>query len=290
MIYAIIGMILTSLGSVISKYISVNFDIYKSLFYQYLFISFYAFAFLLLSGTPFLNFDLKISGLFILIGFFGYSGIWALYKALKHLNNAIVMVIAFTYVFLSYFLNIFLIGDIEKFSNLKLVLSIVYFLLISLFLFERNEKKKIKINKYAVYAFITSVSWTIYYGINNFIIKNQIATPVQMIFYSEFFIFIYSIIFFSIFLFNNKINLKNELKLNKSQVISYLSVALFLFTGGLLFFIGYKYVSGNIVNFIGLFSVITTPILTFIFLKEKLNSKQIATIFLAFIVLVLFIL
>lgn len=283
-------MILTSLWSVISKYISVNFDIYKSLFYQYLFISFYAFAFLLLSWTPFLNFDLKISWLFILIWFFWYSGIWALYKALKHLNNAIVMVIAFTYVFLSYFLNIFLIWDIEKFSNLKLVLSIVYFLLISLFLFERNEKKKIKINKYAVYAFITSVSWTIYYWINNFIIKNQIATPVQMIFYSEFFIFIYSIIFFSIFLFNNKINLKNELKLNKSQVISYLSVALFLFTGWLLFFIWYKYVSWNIVNFIWLFSVITTPILTFIFLKEKLNSKQIATIFLAFIVLVLFIL
>ncbi|EKD66433.1 MAG: hypothetical protein ACD_49C00042G0006 [uncultured bacterium (gcode 4)] len=290
MIFAIFWMILKSLWNVLSKYISVNFDIYKSLFYQYLFTSLYGIIFLLISKTPFLNFDLKIFWLFILIWFFGYSGIWSLYKALKHLNNAIVMVIAYTYVFLSYFLNIFLIWDIEKFSNFKLVLSVVYFAIISLFLFERNEKKKIKVNKYAIYAFITSISWTIYNWINNFIIKNQIASPVQMIFYSELLIFIFSIFYFSVFILRNNIKLKKELKLNNKQLKSYLLVALFFFIWWFLTFTWYKYISGNIVNFINLFSVILVPIFTFIFLKEKLSSKQIATIFLAFIVLVLFIL
>lgn len=290
MIYVIIWMIFKSLWNVLSKYISVNFDIYKSLFYQYLFTSLYGLIFLLITQTPFLSFDLKIFWLFILIWFFWYLGIWSFFKALKHLNNAVVMVIAYTYVFMSYFLNIFLIWDIEKFSNFKLILSVIYFLIISLFLFERNEKKKIKINKYAIYALITSISWTIYNWINNFIIKNHIALPAQMIFYSEFLIFLLAFLYFSVFIVKNNIKLKTELKLTSKQLKSYLLVALFFFIWWFLTFNWYKYISWNIVNFINLFSVILVPIFTFIFLKEKLNSKQIATIFLAFIVLVLFIL
>ncbi|MDD2487193.1 MAG: EamA family transporter [Candidatus Gracilibacteria bacterium] len=287
MIYALIGAIMLSLGNAVSRYITINFNLSKSLFFQYLFISFLGGLLVFFFG--YFKFDFSLSNILIfsLIGLSGYLAIWSLFKAIKHVNTGIVLVVANTYVFLSYFTNIYLLGDIEKLSLIKIMLGMIYFFTISVFIFEKGDDKKIRINKRLSFALLTSIGWSIYFSLNNYLIKSNSFSPLQMIFYAEFSIFIFASIFF-IFSLGRRFNHK-EFHISIRQAISYMIVSFCLFLGGLFLFLGYKFSPGNYVNFISLSTVIFSPLFLYVFFKEKLNPAQMVTIGFALMILILFV-
>lgn len=289
MIFAIFGSLFLSAANVVGKYISVNFGICKSLFVQYFLTAlFWVILFMIFGNIGFEVNSYSIS-LLLLIGLSGYLWIRSLLKAMINNNAGIVSIIAYLYIFTSYFVNIWLIGWVEKFSITKLILGIIYFIVTSLLIIEKWEDQKIKINKSILLSFVTVISWTAFFCLNNYMIKTKILDPLQMIAYTEIFIFIFSFIAYIWEVLVTKKNVINDLILTKKQSISYFLLAFFTFFWALLYFYGYQFSAGNIVNFVNLSSVIFTALIAWIFLKEKLNKKQMTTMIFAIAILVLFV-
>lgn len=100
-------------------------------------------------------------------------------------------------------------------------LALVFFVTIGFLILEKDLAGKIRINKYVFYPILTAISWTIYFSITNYLVKKSVLTPVQVVFYCEFAIFVISanVLAFSIFL---KKTTWNRFSLNKSQIFLYI--------------------------------------------------------------------
>ena len=288
MVFSFLAVIFFSLGNIVCKYISLNFNIYKTLFFQYVFVTLLGFIYLLVFWSFSIDYSLFNLMLYWSLWFFWYLAIWAMLEWMKYLSNAIVLIISYSYVFLCYFINSFIFSEIESFSFFKLILATLFFISISIFLVEKDwETKEIKINKKIIFPILTAVGWTIYYTLNNYFIKTEIFSPTQWIFYSEFFILIFSTMAYiwnSIFW-----KIKIDFKIGNKQFLGSFSLAVLFFLWILSTLIAYKEISWNLVNFIGLFSIISTAILSLFIFKDKLIKKQIIAIWLSFIILTIFI-
>jgi len=182
-IYTLAGVFGFSLANLIQKIISLKFDISQWLIFQYFFVVFFWFFYLLFFG----GFSFEVNSisviLLILAGVFWYLWIFWLYKWFKYINTGVVLTIAFSFTFLSYFLNVYLFPNIETFSLWKMLLALIFFVTIGFLILEKYLAGKIRINKYVLYPILTAVSWTIYFGIINYLVKKSILTPVQTVFY-----------------------------------------------------------------------------------------------------------
>lgn len=286
MIYVIIWTFLYSIANTISKYVSINFNLFKSLVFEYIFIA--CFWFLLIYFFDSFHIDF-ISNYFtfLLIWFFWYLWSRSLYAWMRHLNNWIVMMIANLYVVGAYFLNNYLIWDIEKFSTIKLTIASIFFIIISLFLFEKNEDNKFKINYKIIFPIITAISWIVYSVLCNYVVKTWVFTSFQWMFYCELFIWFFALI---VFLWYSAKEWTIDLKINKKQLLSYIWISFFIFLWALWFFVWYKYIWWNYVNIISLAQIPFISLFSYIFLKDKMNKIQLLTMFFAFLTLVLFVL
>ncbi len=285
MIYAFLWAFFYSISNTIAKYVSVKFDLFKSLFFQNIILA--IFGFMLIYFFDSFKIDYKANYIyFLLIWLSWFIWTWTYYLAMKHINNWIVLVIANLYVFWSYFLNNYLIWDIEKFSWVKIIISLLFFIIITFFIFERNKENELKFNSKIIYALVTAFCWVIYSSYRNYTVKAWIFSPFQWMFYSQLFV---GIIAFISFLIKSIIDKKIDVAIELKQIISYIWVSIFMFIWSICFFLWYKSIWWNYVNIIALIQIPFLTLFSFIFLKDTLTKKQIITILSAVLVLILFV-
>lgn len=289
MFFVIIWNILMSLGNVFWKMSSVNFWPYKALFIKYFLTSFLWIILLIYSWELFFVFNYSNVMYLLLLWLIGYLWMLSFLIAMKTNNAWIVTIVAYTYVFFSYYLNIYILWWQESFSYIKLFLWVVYFVLICFFVFKRWNNKEIKINYSILLPIVTAISWTGYYVLSNYLIKNNILTPLQNISYWEISTLIFA---FVVFVSNTKLNWKwfwDSIFCSFNNLKIYWAYAFFIFTWVYMSFIWYKYISWNIVNFVSLSTVVLTSIFAWFILKERISRLEIVLILLSFLILIGFV-
>ncbi|EKE29565.1 MAG: hypothetical protein ACD_2C00145G0002 [uncultured bacterium (gcode 4)] len=285
MIYALLWTISYAIANTLIKYVSMNYNLYKSMFYQYIFVSLFWFLLVLF----FDKFSIDFMGhlpLFAIIAVGWFIWIWWLMKWMQKMTSWVNFSIANMYVILAYFINSYLFPEIEQFPLAKILLALLFFLIVSLLLFEKNEDEKIRFNSSIIFPIIAAIWWTTYTTSTNFAVKTWILTPFQGMFYCEFFI---TIIVAFVYLGNSAYNKKFDFRINAHHLIFNMLISFFIFAWALGFFVAYSKTLWNYVNIIALAQIPALTILTYIFLKDKMTKAQVATIAGAFIILLLFI-
>lgn len=210
-IMALIGVVSFSLANTINKFLSSRIDTELFLTLQYTMITFIAAVVLLVSGEHFVlevsHRDIWLIGIW---GVIGYLGIWALIKGLSHLHTGVVMTVAYSYIFFSYFLNFFLLGDKERLSILSIVFAVAFFVAIGAFLFARQSEGKTGATRYIFLPIITALCWTVYFSFSNYFIKEGVMTPMQTKFYSEAIILLASLVPLSLGTIDHKENITKK--------------------------------------------------------------------------------
>lgn len=87
--------------------------------------------------------------------------------------------------FIMYFLNIYLIDGDEVLTSSKLLLSLVFFIVVSLLLLAGDTNKKFTFNSGIFFALGTALCWALYFSANTYFIKSQRLLPVQSLFVTE---------------------------------------------------------------------------------------------------------
>ncbi|USN55119.1 MAG: hypothetical protein H6765_00415 [Candidatus Peribacteria bacterium] len=122
----------------------------------------------------------------LVTGVIGYAGIWLLFKAMSKLDVAIVMMIASSYVFFSYFLNIALFPDVETLSWAKIGLALIFFVIVCLQLLQKNTTtQRFEINTWMLVPVGTALCWSVFFGLINYFVKDGYLSPFQSVFYTE---------------------------------------------------------------------------------------------------------
>ncbi|EKE27557.1 MAG: hypothetical protein ACD_3C00192G0002 [uncultured bacterium (gcode 4)] len=284
MIYALLGTLSYAIANTLIKYVSLNFNLYKSMFFQYIFVSF--FGFLLVTFFDSYKFDMLWHlPLFTIIAVWGFFGIWWLMKWMQHLNSWVNFVVANMYVVLAYFVNNYLFPGIETFTVAKILTALLFFIIVSVLLFEKNEDKKIRFNSKIIFSIIAAIGWTIYSTSTNFAVKTWVITPFQGMFYCELSI---TLIVIMVYLGNSMYNKKFDFKISAHHLFSNMLVSFFIFAWAVWFFVWFSKTLWNYVNIIWLAQIPTLAILSFIFLKDRMTKLQISTVAWALAVLILF--
>ena len=169
------------------------------------------------------------------------------------------------------------------------ILAILFFVVISLLLFnnDQNKKKQITLNIWILFAIITALCWSFFFSANTYFIKSNWMSPSQSLLLTEWWVAISAMIFYIY-----KYKLKSKQELTQSYSIRYLPwiiwVWLFLMASVLCKYYGYKYLPSALVNVARLFSIAMTTFFCRWRYGEKLQKREILFIVIAFILLILF--
>ena len=270
---------------------------YTALFFQYISVALFALIFVVAISTymgvdiiPVLN-SVEL-GILAIVWVIWFIGIALLYKAFDHLCSGIALIVANLSVFLMYFANLYLFDASESLPIVQIVLAIAFFVVVAQFLWTQStcptaEEKKWGINKYILLPVGTALCWTVFFVGNTWFVKNSIMTPVQSVFATETSILVVVSIFYALKFKLNFSDLKTSF--SKKDLIPFSLIGLGLVWWNFMFYYWYLDNPANIINFIRLFSIIVTAILSWIFLKDYMTKKQIWLMSVAFLLLVMFI-
>jgi drug/metabolite transporter (DMT)-like permease len=138
-----------------------------------------------------------------------------------------------------------------------------------------------------LYPLVTAVCWTIFFVGNTRFVKNAIMTPVQSVFATESIILVFAVLGYALL---HKRDFKPVIQSYSHKIlVPFAIIGSANVASAFLYYYGYLDNPANIVNFIRLFGVVTTTILAWIFLKDRLTQKQIVLMSIAFVLLILFI-
>jgi hypothetical protein len=90
---------------------------------------------------------------------------------MQHLSSGVNFIVANLYVILGYFVNNFLFPNIESFSVPKLLTAFLFFVIISILLFEKDEENSLKFNKKLYFPLLAALGWTVYSSSTNYVVK-----------------------------------------------------------------------------------------------------------------------
>lgn len=167
------------------------------------------------------------------------------------------------------------------------MLGILFFIIIAQFLRQQSANKKFHLDIKMLYPLVTAVCWTIFFVGNTWFVKNAIMTPVQSVFATESIILVFAVLGYALL---HKRNFKPVIQSYSSKIlVPFAIIGSANVAAGFLYYYGYLDNPANIINFVRLFAVVTTTILAWIFLKDRLRQKQIVLMSIAFVLLILFI-
>lgn len=95
----------------------------------------------------------------------------------------IALSLAYGYVVVLYFVNARFFPE-EALSASKLVVALLFFASIAAFLVSEGKKGS-PIIKYLWLPVVSLISWTLYFGVANYVIKTELATPIWSLFLAE---------------------------------------------------------------------------------------------------------
>lgn len=242
----------------------------------------------LYNGTSILpSLDMPAMIVLLLVGFFGYIGIFFLFKAFASISGGVALIIANISVFMMYFVNLAIFEGGESLPFLQVFLGILFFIIIAQFLRQQSANKKFHLDIKMLYPLVTAACWTIFFVGNTWFVKNDIMTPVQSVFATESIILVFAVLGYALL---HKRNFKPVIQSYSSKIlVPFAIIGSANVAAGFLYYYGYLDNPANIINFVRLFAVVTTTILAWIFLKDRLRQKQIILMSIAFVLLILFI-
>lgn len=292
-----LGVLLLGTANTAMKHIANSYqNNYTALLLQYISMAFFALLFVtsisLYMGTPiFPSLDVVSRWALLAVGIFGFVGIVFLFKAFDNLSGGVTLIIANLSVFLMYFANLFLFDSSESLGILQVILAILFFVTVAQFLWTKSthDKKSSKthMNWKVLYPVVTAICWTVFFVGNTWFVKNEIMTPVQSVFATESIIFVIALIYYAV-------AYKRDFSdIGKSccgaHIVPLMLIGFCNVGANFLFYFAYLDNPANIVNFIRLFSIIASAILSWVFLKDYLTKKQLLLMLCAFIILIAFI-
>lgn len=283
MLEALLWAILLSVSNTFTKSVSVKFDIFKSIAFQngiLIVITFFVVLYLDLLDINLLH----ILPYLAIIWITWFIWTYLYYISLKYINAWIVITIANLYIFWSYFLNAAIVWEQELLSWGKILLSITFFILTTIFVLERNNNKHISLNKKMLYPLWTAVCWIFYSSYRNYLVKETGISVLQWMFYSQSSLWLFAIISYVIQL----IRKKTDINIKTDQILSYSWVSIFMFLWTIFIFQWYARISWNLVNIIALSQIPILSVMSYMFLKDRLTRKQVIIISLMLINLILF--
>lgn len=290
---ALLWVLFAGIANTAMKYIATDYkNNYTALLLQYVsmavFALLYVFTISTLQGTSvFPTLDMQSFLILVIVGVIGFIGIAFLFKAFDHLNAGVTMIVAQTSVFMMFFVNIWLFAGAEKLGLIQIILSLVFFVIIAQFLWTQSWDSKFRLNWAIVYPLITAVCWTVFFVGNTWFVKNAIMTPVQSVFATESIILVVALIWY-LFVFRGSFR-DVGLSFRKQHILPFVVIGLCNVGANFLFYYGYLDNPANIINFMRLFGIVVTAVLSWIFLRDILTKKQILLMVSAFVVLMLFI-
>lgn len=236
-------------------------------------------------------------GFVIVIWIIGYIWIALLFEAFKHMSTGIAMIIANSCTFIMYFMNLWLYPWQEAFSTIKLILSILFFVVLGVFLVDQDKssqgtKKKQKINMNILYPIGTAICRSIYWTANSYFIKTEMMSPVQTGMITETLVFVVAVILLGIYSFSKKQKTGTGIKITtpkKSYITLFVLIWLFNTINTYLTYYGYEVISANMVNVIKLFTVPVAALGAWILRKDNLTKKQAILLLLSFLLMIAFI-
>lgn len=292
-IAAMFGALLQWTANAAMKYVASTIpNSYIGLIWQYISMTIFAIIFVvaisLFNGTPILpSLDAQATIVLLFVWFFGYIGIYFLFKAFASISGGVALIIANISVFMMYFANLAIFEWSESLPFLQILLGILFFVVIAQFLRQQSGDKKFRLDVKMLYPLVTAVCWTIFFVGNTWFVKNAIMTPVQSVFATESIILVFAVLGYA---FMHKRDFKPvRASYSHKILVPFAIIGLSNVGSAFLYYYGYLDNPANIVNFIRLFGVVTTTILAWIFLKDKLTPKQIVLMGIAFILLMLFV-
>ncbi len=290
---AICGALLQWTANAAMKHVASTIpNSYIGLIWQYISMTVFATIFVVIislyNGTPILpSLDGQATIVLLLVGFFGYIGIYFLFKAFASISGWIALIIANISVFMMYFANLAIFEWAESLPFLQVMLGILFFIVIAQFLRQQSSETKLKLEVKMLYPLITAVCWTIFFVGNTWFVKNAIMTPVQSVFATESIILVFALLGYALMHrwdFKPVIQSYSHKILIPFAIIGSANVA-----AAFLYYYGYLDNPANIINFVRLFGVVTTTVLAWIFLNDRLTKREIILMSIAFVLLILFI-
>lgn len=222
------------------------------------------------------------------IGIIWYIGIAFLFKAYDHLSGAVALIIANLATFFMYFLNLWLFPWQEAFGIGKLLVAIVFFGIIVQFLVEK-KKKSLKqhkfFNTYSLYPLVTAVCRSLFFVGNSYLIKTWTMNPIQVGMLTETMILVVVVIWY---LIQNGKQWRERFQwwcMGKQKRV-FRWIWFFNVISAYLTYYGYQMIQANTVNVIRLFAIPFAAVMCWIFLKDKLNKRQILLLIIAFLAMI----
>lgn len=289
-IFAFGSALLFATNNLLGKYISQGLSISTSLIIQYVLMVIFGTIAVALVGDFSAPLDALGWGVLAGCGVIGYAGIAFLLWALRCNPVGVVMAVSYAYVFVAYILNAWLFPGIEKLSPLRLILGGAFFLTIVVFLFERNQGGKMRLNLTALLPLVTALCWGVYMAAMNWFLKTDRLTDVQTTLYSSSAILCVALLVGMLAWKKGKPRVSSKKLTRRQSQCAYLGWGLAMYGGALTANMAFFRAPANLVNFIGLSAVILTPILSYVFFRETLTRKNLITIIVAAFLLGTFVL
>lgn len=292
-IFPLLWSLFAAINNTLRKKTVIHVDTNLILVYQYVWIVIWSLGMWLIyaqyNNSNFLpSIDIMQWIFIISISIIGYIGIMFFVKALQHAAGGIVSLIANTSVFLMFLLNRYLFPQKESISIFKIILSIMFFMVVWMFLLKEwhgdNAKSPI-INKYLLYPIWTSLCRAYFFVSNNYLIQYHILDPIQTVRVTEVWVMICATIYYFL-----KWWTVSKIKSYCKEWISTNIILLWLTSmlSWVFFYLWYQEISANIVNTIRLSTIILTAFFCRLLLWDKISTKQIVLLCIWMFILIIF--
>lgn len=274
--FAFLSSFAFSVSNLFGKKAAATSDLVPGFVIQYGLVALFALFFGLLSGQPLFAFDFRTILAALMLGVCGYSGIFAYLASSRHMSMGVALSLAYGYVIVLYFVNARIFPS-EALSLPKLGVALAFFASIAYFLVSES-KKGTGFMKYVWLPMATLVCWTGYFGTANYVVKTGIASPVWSLLLAEGSIFATALV---VFLARTGYRAACGSKTRDSwkfpdlaSFSSGVSMAVFTALGTGFLLVSYSFVAANLANTIGLFTTVSTAVMSAIVFRERLPKSE----------------
>lgn len=285
--FAFLSVLAYSVANLFGKRAASESDLVSGFVAQYGLVTVFSLLFALFSGQAFFSVAPETFVVSALLGAFGYAGIFALLVSSRHMSMGTSLSIAYGYVVVLYLVNARLFPS-EILSWPKLAVAVAFFVSVVAFLLLEGKKGS-SVAKYAWLPFVSLVSWTLYFGTANYVVKTGMASPAWSLFIAEGSIFAVAALAFVLRPLVRKTDASPVRRgFDFVSASNGISMAVFLALGTGFLLASYDLVAANLANTVGLFTTAVTAVLSAIVFKERLPRSERVAIAVSTVLLVLF--
>ena len=275
---ALLSALLFSANNLLGKFVSGTWGLRASLLVQYAFMAAFGAVALALFGSFAIAPGPMGWAVLAGCGAVGYAGVACLLLALRRAPVAVVLCVAYSYVFFGYLANVALFPERESLSWARLALGTAFFAAVAAFLFERDAATgRLRLGAAALLPVATALCWAAYFSASNWLLRAAALTDLQVTFWTEGAVLAVAAMAYVGTRAWRRPVARAPAAHGAWARLAYLGWALSMYGGVLTLNMAFARAPANLVNFVGLSSLVLAPALAYVFLGERLTRVQTAT-------------